>query len=81
MLLEAGFDAVRTVVLAVRAALVGDTDGDSVYRLAYYAGGLRLERLGCLLARKGRGGQHWCSAVQGLLFGWVNGEGGKTQAA
>ncbi|KAI7840243.1 hypothetical protein COHA_006025 [Chlorella ohadii] len=38
MLLEAGFDAVRTVVLAVRAALVGDTQGAAVYRLAYYAG-------------------------------------------
>ena len=38
MLLEAGFDAVRTVVLAVRAALVGDTHGAAVYRLAYYAG-------------------------------------------
>ena len=38
MLLEAGFDAVRTLVLAVRAALVGDTQGEAVYRLAYYAG-------------------------------------------
>lgn len=52
MLLEAGFDAVRTVVLAVRAALVGDTQGAAVYRLAYYAGvwgsldGLGIGKLG-----------------------------------
>lgn len=45
MLLEAGFDAVRTVVLAVRAALTGDTDGDAVYRLAYYAGARSRRRL------------------------------------
>ena len=38
-LLEVGFDAVRAVVLAVRVGLVGDTDGETVYRLAYYAGG------------------------------------------
>jgi hypothetical protein len=39
MLLEAAFDAVRTVVLAVRAALVGNTESDAVYNLAYNAGG------------------------------------------
>lgn len=39
MLLEAGFDAARTVVLAVRAGLVGDTGGEAVYRLAFHAGG------------------------------------------
>lgn len=37
-LLEAGFDAVRAVVLSVRAGLVGDTEGEAVYRLAYCAG-------------------------------------------
>lgn len=46
-LLDAGFDAARTVVLAVRAALTGDTEGEAVYRLAYHAGGA-MECLSCL---------------------------------
>eukprot|EP00887_Chlorella_sp_A99_P006281 scaffold3.g6281.t1 len=47
VLLDAGFDAVRVVVLAVRAALVGSTHGDAVYRLAYHAGAA-MECLSCL---------------------------------
>lgn len=46
--LEAGFDAVRILVLGVRAGLLGDTEGDDVYRLAYYAGAQnKLGMCGC----------------------------------
>lgn len=40
VLLDAAFDAVRTLVLAVRAALLAaDTSSEDVYRLAFHAGG------------------------------------------
>ena len=46
-LLDAAFDAVRVLVLAVRAALAGDASGVDTYQLAFHAGqGARLAGMG-----------------------------------
>ena len=49
VLLEVVFDAVRTLVLAVRAALTASgTSSDDVYKLAFHAGMVRVCMLDCV---------------------------------